>query len=671
MRRIKNYPTNPAVGRRLTAEQFNYYVGHGFLLAGLVLISAVLVWLGFKASRVYGAYQTILNEAVSIQTTSPATSASAIKETDTAALADSLRRIEAQLTVIETEGQPFFALGPYLGALPWMKADLQAVPQLVASSKTLIRAGLVMFDVVEPALALEDNTEFLPIIANNLAAAQPEIKALTQDLEHQQQTLSQIRRLPMSSAVAPRAEQLYQVTTRAVNALQFIQYGPTLLGVDSPKTYLILTPNSDELRPSGGYITTAGHLTIDQGHIVEFIMQDSYAVDNLSDSYPYPPDPLLRYMGAQYWVLRDAGWSPHFPETAQTAIDLYTLGQGLTADGVISLDQHALRLLVKSMEPVEVEHERVTSANLIPLLHQKWAPEDGQPLDGKWWRQRKSFLTALASAIRDRLEYNPGTINLPLLVQGFYQALQEKHALIYVSQPGVEDYLVQQNLAGTVVDTEGDYLMTVSANVGFNKASAAVDQQLDYEVVLAADGQARAEATLMLHHQAPKRPQPCSIAVRYAPVYEQNMQRCYWNYLRLLVPVHSHLIQGPNLTVEGQYLLDGQRTTGQVDVSPISTKMSWGQLLLLAPGESQTVSYAYTLPPGTVKRHDDEWLYRLYLQKQPGTLSSPVQVSVVLPAGAQPINSRPEPATVDATTLTYRLDLNKDQTVQLTYTVSQ
>lgn len=668
MRRIDKYPAERAMDRRLTAERFNYYLGHGFLLAGLMLISAVLVWLGLKAGRVYAAYQNLLDEAASIQTTLPAANASAI--TDTAAMKDSLGRMGAQLSVIETEGQPFFALGPYLDWLPHVGADLQALPQLAASGQTLIRAGQVMLEVVGPALDRADNTEFLPIIATNLATAQPEFKAITQDLAQHQRGLDQVRRLPLSSTVADRAEQLHQVMARAVFAMQFIQHGPELLGVDAPKTYLILTPNSDELRPSGGYITTAGHLTIDQGHIVEFIMQDSYAVDALSDDYPYPPDPLYRYMGAEYWVVRDAGWSPHFPETAQTAIDLYALGQGLTADGVISLDQQALRLLVQAMEPVAVEQARVTGDNLIPLMHQQWAPAEGQPLDGKWWLQRKSFMTALAGAIRERLEFNPGTVNLPLLVQGFYQALQEKHALIYVAQPAVEDYLVQKNLAGAIVEAEGDYLMAVSANVGFNKASAAVDQRLDYEVTLTADGQAQAEAKLTFHHHAVKRTQPCSIELRYAPVYEQNMQRCYWNYLRLLVPAQAQLIEGPHMKVAGQYLLDGQATTGQVDVDAVSTKTSWGQLMMLAPAESQTVTYRYRLPPGTVKQIDNGWQYRLYVQKQPGMPSSPVRVSVALPAPARVTGSRPEPTTDDGTTLIYQLGLDQDQTVQLTYTIS-
>src|SRR5713226_6254718 len=37
-----------------------------------------------------------------------------------------------------------------------------------------------------------------------------------------------------------------------------LQLAPEVLGLNGPKTYLILVQNEDELRPTGGYITAAG-----------------------------------------------------------------------------------------------------------------------------------------------------------------------------------------------------------------------------------------------------------------------------------------------------------------------------------------------------------------------------------------------------------------------------
>lgn len=672
MRHADRYRAEPVVHSQTAAGGINYYVGHAFLIAGLVMTSAVLVWLGMKAVRMHSAYQAILAEADSLRNITPAVKAGTLEAIDTAAIAGSLDQIEQQLMIIEAEGQPFFALGPHLEWLPRYGGDLQALPYLIASGRSLTQAGLVIVEAVGPALAPNDNSAFLPVIAANLAAARPELQAVSRVLEAQQQILERISPGSLSPAAAPGVEQLSQILAQTTLSLNLLQHGPELLGIDGPRTYLILTPNSDELRPAGGYVTTAGHLTLDQGRITDFTMQDSYAVDRLSEAYPYPPDSLRRYMGAEYWVLRDVGWSPHFPEVAQTSLELYALSQEIEADGVISIDQHALRYLVRAMEPLDVEGERVTSENLIPLMRQKWAPDQDQSLeDGEWWRQRKSFMTALADTLRARLEFEPETVNLPLLVQGFHQALVEKHALLYVTQPVVENSLVQQNLAGTLAAGDSDYLMAVSANVGFNKASAAVEQQIDYVVTLDKSGQAQAEATLRFHHRAPEVAQPCAIELRYDPVYEQNMVRCYWNYLRLLVPAQARLKQGPEFEIAGQYLLDGQATTGQIDTAPLATKMSWGQLFLLAPDEKLEATYVYDLPPGLVKERDGEWHYRLELQKQPGTTDTPVTVTVVLPDGATLTGSQPQPTSTDGAVITFQVSLTRDRTISLTYTLTE
>ena len=39
---------------------------------------------------------------------------------------------------------------------------------------------------------------------------------------------------------------------------------PEALGQNGPRTYLILAQNEDELRPTGGFISGAGRMTLDQ-----------------------------------------------------------------------------------------------------------------------------------------------------------------------------------------------------------------------------------------------------------------------------------------------------------------------------------------------------------------------------------------------------------------------
>lgn len=510
----------------------------------------------------------------------------------------------------------------------------------------------------------------LPQVVAHLAEATAELAQIETQLKQYQAILERLDLDYLSPQISQPATLLNQYLSQMISGIQLAQSLPPLLGQESPQTYLILMQNSDELRPTGGYITAAGHITFDRGEIVEFVMQDSYAVDQLSEAYPYPPEPLYQYMAADYWVLRDASWSPDFPTTARTAIELYQLGQGISAKGVIALDQQALPYVLRAFGPVEVEGEQVTGDNVIQLMRQHWAPAEGQKLNGEWWSQRKSFMLALAETIQQKVEGDLSSVDFSLLARSLKQALAEKHLLLYLEDPAGAKFLAQQNWDGALASGRGDYLMVVDANIGFNKASALVERQLNYQVALAEDGSAQSHLNLLYRHQAKNRLDGCSKEIRYDPVYEQNMERCYWDYLRVIAPDEAQLINGPQNIVAGQYLWRSQATTGEIDIARLgSDKLSWGQLFLLAPQETLSLDYVYTLPSGAAWRVDDHWEYHLHLQKQPGTLQPPAEITIILPRGAQLWNSQPQPLDRQGETVTYHLSLNTDQEILLSYSL--
>ncbi|MBI1881178.1 MAG: DUF4012 domain-containing protein, partial [Chloroflexi bacterium] len=648
-----------------------YYLGHVLIYLGFLIITLVIAWLVFEATRVYSSYRAVTHHLATLEALASAGQPLLKQEDGSTQLEESIHGTATELETLYQASTPFLPLTPYLGWLPIYGGDLQASPYLLAAGRDLSRAGVILFDSLVPALQSEPGAGqngSLPHLVAILTQAQADIAQAEVFLQQAQANISQPDIERLSPRLAYRADQLKRYLPQVISGLQRVKGLPVLLGAQSPQTYLILTQNSDELRPSGGYINAAGHIVFDRGQIVEFVMQDSYAVDRLSAEYPYPPDPLYQYMAAEYWVLRDAGWSPDFPTTARTAIYLYQLGQGISADGVIALDQQALPYLLQALGPIDVEGEQVTSGNVVKLMRQHWAPEQGQKLNQKWWLQRKSFMLALAETVRQKFEQDFGAINLPVLADAWQQALAEKHILIYLADPGWTDFLVQKNWAGSLHPTEGDYLMVVDANVGFNKANPLVERHLNYQVTLAEDGSAQAHANLVYQHHARKHVERCRQEISYDPVYEQNMERCYWNYLRLIVPAEAQLSSGPKVIVDGQSLLRGQPTTGETDISsPGSDKLSWGQLFLLAPQESISLDYVYTLPPGTAHPVEDHWEYNLYVQKQPGTLASIVEVVITLPERSQLLKSQPQPLGQQERFITYVVNLKTDQEIKLSY----
>ena len=645
----------------------SYYLGHFLIYLGCVIIALVIVWLIFTGNRIYAAYRAASQHLDSLETalqTCPA-------ECDWAQVEASLNGMVANLEIIQEGSRPFLALTPYAGWIPVYGGDLRVLPHLVAAGQDLSQTALTLVKIVSPALGPEAEVSgvgILPYLADNLPQERTNLEQAELLLRAHQAVVGDIDVEDLSPALAGWVPQLNRYLAQMISGLQLARAMPVLLGADGARTYLLLMQNSDELRPSGGYINAAGHIVFDRGQIVEFEMQDSYAIDRLSEDYPYPPDPLYQYMAAEYWVLRDAGWSPDFPTTARTAIELYERGQDISADGVIAIDQQALPYLLRAFESIRVEGELVTSDNVIDLMRQHWAPETGQGLDSAWWSQRKSFMVALAETVRQELDQGLNAGRLPVLVRGVQQGLAEKHVLVYLKDPAVAELLANKHWNGALQPVQGDYLMVVDANVGFNKASALVDQRITYQVALARDGSAQAHATLVYQHQAQKRFTTCSNKLRYDPVYTKNMERCYWDYVRFIAPAAAQLANGPRMIVDGEYLPRGRSTTGEIDVEAlVADKVSWGQLFLLAPEESLALDYTYSLPPGTARGVGNQWVYSLYLQKQPGTLAPAAEVFITLPEAAQLLKSEPLPTSQQGGVNSYVLHLDTDQQIEILY----
>lgn len=644
-----------------------YYLGHLLVYLGLLIVALVLAWLVISGIRAYTSYQATTAHLLALEESLALDGRSGLNLLELAQTEAHLRGAAQGFDTLNEAASPFLALTPYLGWLPTYGGDLQAWPYLLAAGRDVSRAAMILFDSLTPALKPQ-------LAASDIVVAltqADEDMEQAEDLLHQAQVnLNRIEVKRLSPGTAEQVGQLKAYASQALAGIQFARGLPGLLGAKAPRTYLVLTQNADELRPSGGYINMAGHIVVDRGQIVEFSMQDSYAIDRLSAAYPYPPAPIQDYMAADYWVLRDAGWSPDFPTAAHTALALYELGQGVAADGVIALDQQALARLLPALEPIQVEGERVTGANVIDLMHKYWTPEQGQAQDRQWFLQRKSFMIGLAETVRDKLEQHLDTVNLSLLGNAMRQSLREKHVLIYLADPAQADYLAKRNWSGALQPAAGDYVMVADANLGFNKANALVERQLRYQVSLAVDGSAQARARLVYHHLAPRRASDCAINIRYDPLYEQNTIRCYWDYPRLIVPAGAQLISGPHISVDGRYLLRGRSTRGDIDAAPIGTdKLSWGQLFLLAPQDSITLDYVYTLPQATATFEHDRWEYRLYLQKQPGTMAPATEVTISLPDAARLLDSRPVLTSPRNGAITFQFDLSTDREIRLSYTL--
>ena len=394
---------------------------------------------------------------------------------------------------------------------------------------------------------------------------------------------------------------------------------PALLGMDRPKTYLLLVQNNHELRGTGGFIAAIGRVTLDKGSVAELDFSDSYEFYDPANDYPPAPSPLRKYMNIPVLLLRDANWSPDLPTAAQLIETLYLREGAEAIDGIITVDLDAVRHLVSGMEPLEVEGiaEPITTANVeeqIVKLYDR--PVEGGEVSanmGEWWSNRKNFIPAMAKTILRRVEARD--LNLLAMVGALQNALADRSVQVWMKDPAIQSILNEAGWGGALLPQKGaDFLAVVDSNVGYNKVDAALQRVVDYGVTWPDGVGERALATLTLTYTHPIDAEDpgCPVAARYGDSYSAMIERCYFDYLRVYVPGGSKLVTAEGVVPDSVSVRRGEHGT-QVLTGYFTVE----------PNQSHQVRLTYRLPPGVTPDN-----YRLLLQRQSGTGPLPIRLAV-------------------------------------------
>lgn len=668
---------------RVRRSRLGLWLGIALVITGVAL---VVLWGGLKYWRVRTCVYSTLTRLQVLQV---------LVSEGTAGLAnlveagDQLHGLQEDLVCLRSEISAFLPLAPLLGWLPKVGADVANAPALFDMAQGLVDGSVLVYDGVAPLVAQLQpegtstsgpNGEALdlPQAIGLLKSARPSLAAAEARLQHAQALQAGLN----SEELSPRFGRLLELTDRYVplllTAVKAAQIGPELLGAEGERTYLILAQNDDERRPTGGWISGMGLLTVVEGEAREITFQDSWAVDNLTVPHELPPASMYWALWAEMWLFRDANWSPDFPTSARAAERILERDQGITVDGVIAVDQQILQSLVAAMEPLEVasSDEPITGANVLRFIRDSWAePEEGATLTESWARwaaHRKDFMPDLVEAMMSRAQMQPQSLDQQRLASAVWRGLQERHILIYLHHAEAAQLLADEHWDGAILETPGDYLQVVDANVGFNKVDPNVQRTVAYDVDLTEPGRARAEAAVHYQNRSRRAVETCLQEIEWLPSYEQRMHGCYWDYVRFFVPEGARLLTQEREPLPPGSLLNRYRFAPRWDAGPdVDTvergKVAFGLFFALPPGEQREVGLSWQLPSGVVQQEAGESRYRLLVQKQSGTPAIPLQVTVTVPPGSSIVGTRPVPTSVQGETMIFDLSLTTDQFIEVAF----
>ena len=653
-----------------------------WIWAALALV--VALFLGWNAWRMISLARAVKGDVARLQAIVDADKADILPEVldEIGPLLDITRK---DVLALREGAAPFLWIGRLLGWLPVYGGDLASAGDLLDLAAGVVIAGDEAYQSAATLLegmASEEERPSIPEILDVLVAAQPRVALAQENLAEAMNARAKIDIEHLSPKTRPLVDKLDPYLPLLEDGLAALSALPKVMGASGygPQTYLVLLQNEDELRATGGFITAVGVLTVENGEITAYTVEDSYAIDDLDQPTFTPPWQLKSYMLSGLWWIRDSNWSPDFPTAAAWAERMYSYSRKHAVDGVVALDQEAIRLLFTALGPITPEgyDKPVTAENIIAVMRQAKDPTKCSGLDPEKRRQCKDFLGPLAAALLDKLQ---ARADLPWsdLVKAMFQALDERHVLLHLDDPAATLILAHRGWDGAMRPGKRDYLMVVDSNVGFNKMDAVVERRLEYAVDLSKLDKPRASITFIHHNPVAHDPGEagCVHTSNYDALagYAGLMAKCYWDYLRVYKPEGTTLTAAVVQFIPGEWIIGEELAIAQVDdlnagnfmPEQIEGIQGFGMLLVVPRAETLETAFEFELPTTVVQSNNDgQWLYHLYIQKQPGIEAVSLALSVRLPVGAQIVAVEPD-GTFQDDIWRVELDLSTDGEVSLRF----
>lgn len=433
--------------------------------------------------------------------------------------------------------------------------------------------------------------------------------------------------------------------------LPLVKLTPALLGYPEAKTYLFILQNSDEMRPTGGFIGTYGSVTVESGRITNFFTDDVYNLDKLApaDSRPSAPEPIQEYLEQPKFYLRDANWFPDFPASANQILQFYkeeiefqpdapSFGQ---IDGVIAIMPETIKRFLELTGPITVQDQTFSADNLTDAL--EYSVEIGFEHRGIVRPQRKSIISDLGAELIKRAMQLPRD-QWPDVLQIINSSLDEKHFIVFFTDEDTQKKVSAYNWAGEIKSAPLDYLAVFDANMFSMKTDPYVSRNISYKTYQ------RGEALIG----------ETEIIYSYPKAGPAWKTKGYRSWTRVYVPKGSVLQK-----VSGVKEEELSSEPGSVVVSQEFDKTVFGAFVAVQVGETKRIKFTYRLPEYIAEAVDDE--YELMVQKQPGTLGHNLTISAdfdKVPRSWEPTGLS---AKRDNTQLNWQTSLQKDQTFKIEF----
>lgn len=507
-------------------------------------------------------------------------------------------------------------LGPdWLQGVPWLGRQLAAAGDLATIGAEGAKAGAEAAQVYARA-----GTSGGAPLGTQLQEVRPHLDAALASLvivADRSKTLSADGLVPQLAVAVNEAKQLLDpmelVLSRSRSLLELERYLFT-----TTHRFLVVSQNSAELRPTGGFMGTFGLVEIGPEGFHLTTYADVYTLPKDTLNLPLPEGGQVNY---KHFYFRNTNWWMDFPTSTRVMTQFWQNLEQPRIDGIVALDIPTIRDLLAVFGPIRVPESKVplTAENVMEQLTYvvEYDNSGGQGVEGK-----KNAVVSLAAELVRRVT-NLRAEDMEPTLAALTKSANEKHVQVWFADPAAQTAIVDVGWSGALAPPAGttDLLAVSNGVIKPSKANLGVTKTLDYRVALGTDGSA--DTTLTLGY-------------RKSTLTVLGMgQEWLANYVR----VHR---------TAGTTASDPDRTpAGFASLTDATGLPTFGHYFRLDRGRSTSVTLhttvadavqagpAPTLPgvPSAPPATGDAWHYRLLVAKQADLVDTDATVTVTVPEG--------------------------------------
>ncbi len=518
----------------------------------------------------------------------------------------------------------------FIKIIPFINSYYKDGEHLINASLYGVDSGVILLDSVKPyadiigfkgtgetkAPVVRTAQDKIDFIIKTIPEIVPKIDNLSEKVDLINREIENIdpERYPKEiKGIAVRdniiqGKELVETTAQLINeGKPLLSESDYFLGVESPRTYMVIFQNDKELRPTGGFITAYTIAKVDKGRFDPIASDDIYNLDGKYTPSIKAPDQFPKYLKGIYvalnrYRLRDMNWSPDFA----TSMDMFSkeikkVGVS-NIDGIIAVDTQMLVNLIDVVGKVSVSGYGDYSTKIVPECNcpqviyelESFADTEGAVVwsenePGKIvyapenYGARKKIIGPLMNSVLSAILGLPDE-KFPSLFETAIRSFTEKHVLFYLFDKEAQEAVKAFGIAGDVKDySSGDYLYINDANLGGRKSNMYVTQEVTQEVNKKTG---YTEKTLTITYKNPEK-------------QDGWLNSVLPNWVRIYVPKGSEILEKDGF---GEFI-DPYEEFG---------KTVFAGFVSVRPQGVAKVSIKYKVPLNIENE------YRLLIQKQPG-----------------------------------------------------